>query len=41
MQCLERAVKIMIRWMCDATLQDRELSEELRQRLSITCIQCV
>ena len=35
MQRLERAEKMMIRWMCGVTLKDRKGSEELRQRLGI------
>ena len=32
---LERAERMMIRWMCGATLKDRCRSEELRKRLDI------
>ena len=32
---LERAERMMIRWMCGVTLRDRCKSEELRKRLDI------
>src|SRR5271165_5395184 len=32
---LERAERMMIRWMCGVTLKDRCKSEELRKRLDI------
>ena len=38
MQRLERAEKMMIRWMCGVTLKDRKGSDELRQRLDIKSV---
>ena len=38
MQRLERAEKMMIRWMCGVTLKDRKGSDELRQRLGIKSV---
>ena len=38
MQRLERAERIMIRWMCGVTLKDRNSSEELRKRLGIVSV---
>ena len=35
MRRLERAERMMIRWMCGVTLKDRCKSEELRKRLDI------
>src|SRR5664279_5657489 len=35
MQRLERAERMMIRWMCGVTLKDRNSNEELRERLGI------
>ena len=35
---LERAERMMIRWMCGVTLKDRCKSEELRKRLVIADI---
>ena len=32
---LERAERMMIRWMCGVTLKDRYKGEELRKRLDI------
>ena len=37
-QRLERAEKMMIRWMCGVTLKDRKSSEELRERLGIVSV---
>lgn len=38
MQRMERAEKMMVRWMCGVTLRDRKTSEELRQRLNIVSV---
>jgi hypothetical protein len=35
MQRLERAEKMMMRWMCRVTLKDGKTSEELRERLGV------
>ena len=35
---LERAERMMIRWMCGVTLKDRCKSEELRRRLGIEAV---
>ena len=35
MQRLERAEKMMIRWVCGGTHKDRKSSEELRKKLGI------
>ena len=32
---LQRAEKMMARWMCGVTLKDRKPTDELRQRLGI------
>ena len=37
-QRLERAEKMMVRWMCGVTLKNRIISEELRNRLSIEAV---
>jgi hypothetical protein len=37
-QRLERAEKMMMRWMCGVTLKDRKTSEELRERLGIVSV---
>ena len=38
MQRLERAEKMMIRWMCGVTLHDGKTSEELRKRLAVVSV---
>ena len=38
MRRLERAVKMMIRWMCGVTLRNRKSSEEIRNRLGIVSV---
>src|SRR5664279_1651646 len=38
MRRLERAERMMIRWMCGVTLKDRNSSEELRERLGIVSV---
>src|SRR5664279_3021296 len=38
MQRPERAERMMIRWMCEVTLKDRNSSEELRERLGIVSV---
>ena len=35
---LERAEKMMIRWMCGVTLRNGKTSEEIRNRLSIVSV---
>ena len=37
-QILERAEKMMVRWMCGVTLKNRITSEELRNRMSIEAV---
>ena len=37
-QRLERAEKMMVRWVCGVTLKNRITSEELRNRLSIEAV---
>lgn len=38
MQRLERAEKMMMRWMCGVTLKDGKTSEELRERLGVVSV---
>src|SRR5260221_13406436 len=38
MQRLERAKRMMVRWMCGVTLKDRKTNEELLGRLGIECV---
>ena len=38
MRRLERAEKIMIRWICGVTLRNRKSSEEIRNRLDIVSV---
>ena len=38
MQRLERAEKMMIRWMCRVMLKDGKTSEELRERLGVVWV---
>ena len=38
MQRLERAERMMVRWMCGVTLKDRKTNEELLSRLGIECV---
>ena len=38
MQRLERAEKMMIRWMCRVMLKDGKTSEKLRERLVVVCV---
>ena len=38
MRGLERAVKIMIRWICRVALGNGKTSEEIRNRLGIVCV---
>ena len=38
MRCLERAEKMMIRWMCGVTLRNGKTSEEIRNRLGIVSV---
>ena len=38
MRRLERAERMMVRWMCGVTLKDRKTNEELLGRLVIECV---
>ena len=38
MQRLERAEKMMMRWMCGVTLKDGKTSEEIRERLGVVSV---
>src|SRR5260221_11254854 len=38
MRRLERAERMMVRWMCGVTLKDRKRNEELLGRLGIECV---
>ena len=38
MRHLERAEKMMIRWMCGVTLRNGKTSEEIRNRLGIVSV---
>src|SRR5260221_708833 len=38
MRRLERAERMMVRWMCGVTLKDRKTNEELLGRLGIECV---
>ena len=38
MRRLERAEKMMIRWMCGVTLRNGKTSEEIRNRLGIVSV---
>ena len=38
MRCLERAEKMMIRWMCGVTLRNGKTSEEMRNRLGLVSV---